>query len=1073
MTTSSGGRGSAETPTTVFGGIVAASVRFRLLVLGIAAGLMILGATQLEEARVDILPEFTPPYVEVQTEALGLSAEEVEQLVTVPLEADLLNGVAFLEEIRSESIPGLSSIVMTFEPGTDIFEARQVVAERLTQAHALPNVSKAPAMLQPLAAENRVMMVSLRSTGLSMIDMSVLARWTIRPRLIGVPGVANVSIWGERNRQLQVLVDPIELQQRGVSLGDVVSTTGNSLWVSPLTFLEASTPGTGGFIDTPNQRMGIQHVLPIGSAEDLARVVVDTDHSDRTLRLGDVATVVEDHQPLIGDAVVGDGQGLLLVIEKFPGADTVDVTRNIDQALEAMLPGLSGIEIDSAVFRPATFIEASVGNVSLALLLGFLLIALVLGALLLDWRAALISLVTIPLSLAIAGLVLVYAGASLNVMVLGGLIGAIVVIVDDAAGSVDRVLDRLRRPREGDNERTSSALVTDAILEGRRPAVYATLIILLALVPVFFVGGAMSSFLPPLAIAYGVAVLASMAVALTAAPALAVLLLRRHSGERRESPIITRVRARYVTALGPHLHRSRPGLLTGGIALLGVATLVGALIVPSAGTAAALPSFKTQDLLIHFDGGPGTARPEMARIIGRVTGELRTIPGVQNVDGHIGRAILSDAITDVNSGEIWLKIGASADYDRTLAAISDAVDGYPGLGKAIVTYPQERINEVLSGSEHDAIVRIYGHELSVLRDRAEEVRGAMASVAGVVDASVLAPVEEAALEVVVDLEAADAFGLRAGDVRRAATTLLSGIEVGLLFEEQKVFEVVVWGKPELRTSISSVENLMIETPGGDLVRLSEVADVRIAPTPSVVTREGVRRIMEVGVTIGDRDVGSVLREMEAAVGSVEFPLEYHAEVFSEAGDQQAAQLTLLGVLAAVAVMAFLLLQAVVASWRLAAAVFVTLPAALIGGVVAGLAGGELVSIGTLAGLFAVLAISVRTCISLIDHFQRLERTGQHAIGPRLVLAGAADRLGPTLMSVLATAVGLLPFVVLGEIAGLEVLRPMAIFVLGGLITSTLWTLFVVPDLYLRSGPSPQAETEAQLREQPALEPTVA
>ena len=506
---------------------------------------------------------------------------------------------------------------------------------------------------------------------------------------------------------------------------------------------------------------------------------------------------------------------------------------------------------------------------------------------------------------------------------------------------------------------------------------------------------------------------------------------------------------------------------------MGVAILVGALIVPSAGFAAALPSFKTQDLLIHWDGGPGTSRPEMARIVGRATGELRTIPGVQNVDGHVGRAILSDAITDVNSGEIWLKIDASADYDRTVAAISSTVDGYPGLGKAIVTYPQERINEVLSGSEHDAVVRVYGHDLSVLRDRAEEVRGAMATVTGVVDASVLAPIEEAALEVVVDLEAADAFGLRAGDVRRAATTLLSGIEVGLLFEEQKVFEVVVWGKPELRNSISSVENLQIETPAGELVRLDEVADVRIAPTPSVITREGVRRILEVGVNVSDRDLGSVLSEMDAAVGAIEFPLEYHAEVFSETADRQAAQLTLLTVLAGVAVMAFLLLQAVVASWRLAAAVFVTLPAALVGGILTGLVGGELMSIGTLAGLFAVLAICVRTSISLIDHYQRLERTGQHSVGPKLVVAGANDRLGPTLISMLAIAVGLLPFVVLGDIAGLEVVRPMAIFVLGGLITSTLWTLFVVPDLYMRSGPSPQAETETLLSEQQGLEPTMA
>ncbi|MGH2383801.1 MAG: efflux RND transporter permease subunit [Candidatus Limnocylindria bacterium] len=1056
-------------------GVVASSVRFRLLVIGIAAALMLVGATQLRNARVDILPEFSPPYVEVQTEALGLSAEEVEELITVPLEADLLNGVAFLEEIRSESITGLSSIVMTFEPGTDIFKARQVVAERLTQAHALPNVSKPPAMLQPLSTENRVMMVSLRASDLSLIDMSVLARWNIRPRLMGVPGVANVSIWGERNRQLQVLVDPTELQEQGVTLGEVITTTGNALWVSPLTFLEASTPGTGGFIDTPNQRLGIQHVLPIRSAEDLARVVVETEDTSQRLRLGDIATVVEDHPPLIGDAVVGDGQGLLLVIEKFPGVNTLEVTRSIDEALAAMLPGLNGIQVDTTVFRPANFIEASIGNISLALLIGFLLIVLVLGALLFDWRAALISLVTIPLSLATAGLVLHFAGATLNVMVMAGLIVAIGVIVDDAATSVESVLGRLRRPQEGDEERTPAVLVTQAVLEGRRPILYATLVILLALVPVFFIGGTVSAFLPPLAIAYGVAVLASMAVTLTVAPALAVLLLPRGSAERRESPILSRLRGHYGAALSSLLHRRRPGLLTGGVAVLGVAALVGLLVVPQAsGSASVLPSFKTNELLIHWDGAAGTSRPEMARIVGRATQELRTIPGVQNVDGHVGRAILSDAITDVSSGEIWLTIDGTADYDQTIAAIRNTVDGYPGLGRAIVTYPEERISEVLSGSEHDAVVRVYGHELSTLRNRAEAVRQAVAGVAGVVDASVLDPVEEAGLEVEVDLEAAHELGLKAGDVRRAATTLLSGIEVGLLFEEQKVFDVVVWGKPELRTSISSVENLMIETSAGDLVPLAQVSDVRIAPTPSVITRQGVRRIMEVGANISGRDVGSALRDIDAAVGAVEFPLEYHAEVFSEAADRQAAQTTLLAVLAGAAIMVFLLVQAVVASWRLAALVFVTLPTALVGGMLTGFAGGELVSIGTLAGLFAVLAISVRTSISLIDHFQKLERTGAaHAFGPQLVLAGAQDRLGPTLMTVLATAVGVVPFIVLGEVAGLEVVRPMAIFVLGGLITSTLLTLFVVPDIYMRSGPSPQAETETLSTEQPALEPTMA
>jgi Cu/Ag efflux pump CusA len=504
-----------------------------------------------------------------------------------------------------------------------------------------------------------------------------------------------------------------------------------------------------------------------------------------------------------------------------------------------------------------------------------------------------------------------------------------------------------------------------------------------------------------------------------------------------------------------------------------VAALVGLLTVPqSAGLAPALPSFKTRELLIHWDAAAGTSRQEMVRVISRATQELRALPGVQNVDGHIGRAILSDAITDVSSGEIWLTIDEAADHDQTVAAVRRTVDGYPGVDTAVVTYPAERIDEVLSGGEHDVVVRVYGHELSVLRDRAEAVRDATASVPGVVDASVLAPVDEASLEVVVDLEAADVFGLRAGDIRRAATTLLSGIEVGLLFEEQKVFEVVVWGKPDLRTSIASVENLLIEAPAGYLVRLDRVADVRIAPTPSVITREGVRRIMEVGVNLDGRDVASVLSDIDAAVGRIEFPLEYHAEVFSDAADRQAAESTLLAIMAAAAIAVFLLLQAVVTSWRLAALVFVTIPTAVAGGILTASLGGELASIGTMAGLLAVLAISVRTSISLIDHFQRLERTGRYGSGQELVMVGAQDRLGPTLTTVLATAVGVLPFFVLGEAAGLEVARPMAIFMLGGLVTSTLVTLFVVPDIYMRAGPTPEAAT-AVLTEQPALEPTLA
>src|SRR5256886_5497096 len=353
--------------------IIEWSLKFRLLVVALAMGMIFVGITQLRTMPVDALPEFAPPYVEVQTEAPGLSASEVEELVTLNLE-ELLNGTPWLQSIRSTSVPGLSSITLIFQPGTDIIRARQLVSERLGLAYALPNVAQPPVILQPLSATSRVMMIGLSSKQVSPIDMSVLARWNIRPALLSVPGVANVSIWGMRDRQLQVLVDPQRLQARHVTLDQIVSTTGNALWVSPLTFLNASTPGSGGWIDGPQQRLEVRHVLPISSPNDLAQVNVE----GTTLRLGDVSKVVEDHQPLIGDDILNNGSGLLFVIEKFPGANTLDVTRGVEAKLTELQPGLSGIQIDTGIFRPASFIELAIYNLTRALLIGFLLLALVL-----------------------------------------------------------------------------------------------------------------------------------------------------------------------------------------------------------------------------------------------------------------------------------------------------------------------------------------------------------------------------------------------------------------------------------------------------------------------------------------------------------------------------------------------------------------------------------------------------------------------------------------------------------------------------------------------------------------------
>ncbi|MDT4975423.1 MAG: hypothetical protein QOG98_1181, partial [Pseudonocardiales bacterium] len=433
--------------------IVGLSLKFRVLVIGATVILLGLGAVQLRNASVDEFPEFAPPQVEVQAEALGLSAAEVEQLITVPLEQDLLNGVPWLDQVRSESVPGLSTIDLIFEPGTKILKARQMVQEHLTQAHALPQVGTPPVMVQPTASTGRVLMVALGAKDLSLIDLSILARWKVKPRLEGLPGVANVAIWGQRDRQLQVQVDPQKLRSLGVTLSQVISSTGNALWVSPLTFVEASTPGTGGFVDTPNQRFGIQHVTPITTANSLSAVTIE-DTAGRTLRLGQVANVVEDHQPLIGDAVLSDGPGLMLVIQKFPGANTREVTKAVEQALDEMKPGLSGVTIDTTVYRPASYLDSALHSLALRAALGLALMILVLGVYLFSWRLALVSLVSLLTSLIAAAYVLYLGGVTFNVMILAGLTAAVGVVIADSVVDADVYRRRLAKRRALDGTHT-------------------------------------------------------------------------------------------------------------------------------------------------------------------------------------------------------------------------------------------------------------------------------------------------------------------------------------------------------------------------------------------------------------------------------------------------------------------------------------------------------------------------------------------------------------------------------------------------------------------------------------------
>ena len=502
--------------------IISSSLQLRAVMLALAVVLLFGGAWRLRSLPVDIVPEFSRLSLEVQTEALGLSTAEVESLITVPLEADLLNGVPWLQSIESESLTSLSSIEMFFAPGTDIMQARQMVAERLTQTHALPQVSKPPVLLQPVSSASRIMNIGLTSKTVSLIEMSVQARWTIVPRLVGLPGVANVSVWGHRDRQVQVQVDPARLKSKGVTLEQIVKTAGESVWASPLTFLNSSTPGAGGFIDTPNQRLGVRHISPTTTPETFGKVPV----YGTSIALNEVATVVEDNQPLIGDALFKDGNtGLMLAVEKFPGANTTTVTAAVEAALRELAPGMKGIEVDTNIYRPATFIERATANLSIGMVSSYLLVVLGLWALLGHWRSALVAAVVIPCSLLAAAWAFTARGGNIDMMIIAGLLLAVAVVVDDAVLSVDNIVRRLRQARADGSGQSSLAVIARAAIEVRGPMLYATAIIVIAALPVLFMQGLAAPFFKPLFWSYIVAVLASLAVALTLAPALSFYLL--------------------------------------------------------------------------------------------------------------------------------------------------------------------------------------------------------------------------------------------------------------------------------------------------------------------------------------------------------------------------------------------------------------------------------------------------------------------------------------------------------------------------------------------------------------------
>lgn len=1023
--------------------IIEKSIRGRFVVLAIAVALMYFGFTELSEMPADAFPEFAPPRVEIQTEAPGLSTAETEEILTIPLE-EVLAGTPGLDVMRSKTVPALSQILMIFEPGTDIFEARQLVNERIATVN-LPSAIAVPRMLPPLSSTSRAMFISMSSDEVDLIQMSETAFWVVRTRLMQIPGVANVAIWGERLHHIQVLVEPELLRIHEVSLDDVMEIVAESLEVGILPYAASSVPGAGGWIESGDQRFAVSNILPISTPADLAQVAVyDKQKTDGSpLLLSDLGDVVLSHPPLIGDAVINHGEGLLLIVEKFPWGNTLEITQDVEKTLAELAPGLSGIEIDTTIFRPATFIELSIDNLAQAMLIAGGLVVIVLFLFLFEWRVALISVVAIPLSLMAAMMVLNAIGATVNVMILAGLVISIGAVVDDAIIDVENIVRRLRQYRSEGSDRSTAAIVVEASLEVRGAIVYATLIEIVAVTPVFFLRGLSGAFFRPLALAFALAVAASMIVALTVTPAMSLLLFRNARLEERESPLARVLHRAYERILAPIIER--PRMAFASVAMIVVA---GVAVVPQLGQEL-LPDFRERDFLMHWVTQPGTSHEEMYRITVAASEELQAIPGVRNFGAHIGRALASDEVVGINFTENWVSVDPSADYDETVAAIQTVVDGYPGIRRDVQTYLKERVKEVLTGTSEAIVVRIYGPDLGVLRDLAAEVERRLSTIEGTVDLHTELQVEIPQIEVEVDLITAQQHGIKPGDVRRAAAAYMSSTEVGDYYREGKALDVAVFSTPAARNSITSLGEILLNTNTGGYVLLSDVADIRVVSTPNEIERENVARRIDVLANVSERDLGSVVADVETALANVDFPLEYRAELLGEFEERQAAsrQLGLFGLAAGAAI--FLLLLSSFASPRLAILSFLTLPSALVGGILAAYFGGGILSLGSLVGFLTIYGIAARNGIMLVNHYQHLEKYENEVFGPQLVLRGAKERLVPILMTALSTGLALVPLVIAGSIAGHEIEHPMAIVILGGLATSTLLSLFVVPPLYLR------------------------
>ena len=1018
--------------------LVEFSLTFRGVVMALACTAVGYGIYATLHAKYDVYPEFAPPQVVIQTEAPGLSPEEVEALVTRPVEA-VLNGVPELRTIRSQSVQGLSVITLMFQERTDVFRARQMAGERLSEvAGQLPQGVKPPIMAPLTSAASMILAVGLTSDKRSLMELRTFADWTLRPRLLGVPGVAKVVVFGGEVRQLQVQVLPERLAAYGTSINEVLAAA------------RASTGVRGaGFVETPAQRIVLQTQGQALTPAELGEVML-AHQGGRSVRLKDVARVADAPEPKIGDAGINGRAGVILVVSSQYGANTLEVTDALERALDELKPAIRAEQmvLHPRLFRPANFIRRAIGNINESLLLGGALVAVVLFLFLFNVRTAFISLTAIPLSLLMAVVGLSHLGISLNTLTLGGLAIAIGEVVDDAIIDVENIFRRLRENRTRENPASAFQVILDASLEVRSAVVYATFVVALVFLPVFAMSGIQGRLFAPLAVAYVLAIMASLVLALTLTPAMAYQLLPAGTGRDTETRFVRGLKRAYHGVLVAVT--GRPGALVAGVLVLCAAA---AAAIPFFG-GAFLPNLLEGHYIVHMSAVPGTSLAESLRLGGHVTHALLANPHVLSVAQQIGRAELADDTWGPHYSEIHVELKElpGNEAEGVENEIREAVKKFPGVYFAIRAFLAERIEETISGATAQVVIKIFGDDLDLLDRKAREVSKVVARIRGAADVQVESPPGAPRIVVRLRPDRLRQFGFRPVDVLEGVQTAYQGMTVAETYQVSRIFDVAVILDPSMRENPESIGSLMLHNGDGLRLPLRELADVYDTTGRFAILHDGTRRRQAVTCDVRGRDLTSFVAEASKAVQSnVAFPAGVYAAFTgsSRAREEARREILLYSVITSVVIVA--LLYIVFGNLRNLLLVLANLPFALVGGVLGVFLTGRWITVGSMVGFVTLFGITMRNSIMMISHFEHLVEKEGMTWGLDAALRGASERLVPVLMTAIVTALGLLPLAMGSGEPGREIEGPMAIVILGGLATSTVLNLLVLPALALRWG----------------------